>query len=181
MLLNIILFVLFTFVVIAITTLNTIMTKEALRRELTFSEIISENQDTRISKILMGVLCIPCYIILKTKSLLPINTQSCFNEEEKTEIEKPQYKFYNLSEVINLPLKQKIVVGPDNYKWLLKRASTANKNADVDIEIHNECVQERFLDSFAFYGVKLNVLTKYRKENGMMKYIITCYNANRPD
>lgn len=69
-------------VILAIITLNVILIKEAIERELTFSEIIEEDQDTRLGRILMTFLTIPTFIILYIKSLLQINTQSCFDEDE---------------------------------------------------------------------------------------------------
>lgn len=69
-------------VILAIITLNAILIKEAIERELTFSEIIAEEQDTRLGRILMTFLTIPTFIILYIKSLLPINTQSYFEDDE---------------------------------------------------------------------------------------------------
>lgn len=71
--------ILLTLAVLAIIVLNVIITKEAIQRELTFSEIISENQDTKLGQIFMGLLAIPSFIILYIKSLLPI--KSYFDED----------------------------------------------------------------------------------------------------
>lgn len=100
MLINIILSVL---VITLITALNTILTKEAIQRELTFSEIIAENQDTRICKVFMILCCIPTFIILYIKSLLPVSTKSCFDEEDDDKLTCQQIcekysRFYDVSE-----------------------------------------------------------------------------------
>ena len=85
--LNIFYTIIITIIVIEMTTLNTILTKEAIQRELTFSEIINENQDTKLGKFFMIVSCIPTYIILYIRSLFPVHTKSCFNEEDFEEVE----------------------------------------------------------------------------------------------
>ena len=69
-------------VILEIIVLNIILIKESIERELTFSEIIAEEQDTRLGRILMTLLTIPTFIVLSIKSLLPINTTSCFDEDE---------------------------------------------------------------------------------------------------
>lgn len=50
---------------VAIVVLNVILTKEAVTRNMTFSEIIEENQDTSIGKIFMSIVSFPTYIALK--------------------------------------------------------------------------------------------------------------------
>jgi hypothetical protein len=75
------LFIILVLVILAIITLNAILIKESIERELTFSEIIAEDQDTRLGRILMILLTIPTLIILSVKSLLPVNTQSCFDDD----------------------------------------------------------------------------------------------------
>lgn len=62
---NIVLAVLSVLIVLALGTLNTILIKEARERELTFSEIIAENQDTKFGKILMSIVSFPTAITLK--------------------------------------------------------------------------------------------------------------------
>lgn len=88
MLINLINFILCVVVIILIAALNTILTKEAIDRELTFSEIIEENQDTKLGKFFMILSCIPAFIILYIKSLLPINTTSCFDEDFEEDFEE---------------------------------------------------------------------------------------------
>ena len=88
MLINLINLILCVLVIIMITALNTILTKEAIQRGLTFAEIIAENQDTKIGKVFMILSCIPTFIILYIRSLLPINTTSCFDEDFEEDFEE---------------------------------------------------------------------------------------------
>lgn len=62
---NIVLAVLSVLIVLALGTLNTILIKEARERELTFSEIIAENQGTKVGNILMSIVSFPTAITLK--------------------------------------------------------------------------------------------------------------------
>lgn len=71
---NIVLAVLSVLIVLALGTPNTILIKEARERELTFSEIIAENQDTKLGFILMSIISFPTAIVLKLWSLRPIKT-----------------------------------------------------------------------------------------------------------
>lgn len=71
---NIIYSLLITLIIVAITTLNAILVKEARERELTFSEIIKENQDTKLGFLLMGMFSLPTLLVLIIKSLRPIDT-----------------------------------------------------------------------------------------------------------
>ena len=64
---------------IAFTVLNLILCKEALKRELTFSEIIAENQDTKFGKTLMSIVSFPTAIVLKLLTFKKIDTTSIFN------------------------------------------------------------------------------------------------------
>lgn len=71
---NIVLAVLSVLMVLALGTLNVILTKEAIERELSFKEIIEENQDTKIGFVLMTVLSLPTLLVLKLWSLRPTKT-----------------------------------------------------------------------------------------------------------
>lgn len=168
--------VLFVLAIIAFTALNIILIKEAIERELTFSEIIAENEDTHLGKILMISLSIPAFIVLYIKSLLPINTKSCFDEDNTS-----VYKYYSLNDILQLPEKDKVIITPDNYHKILQYIIVANKNKDVDIDIRTEGVNEKYLDCCAFYGVKIGVLNKRTLSNGIEHYLITCYNASRDE
>lgn len=71
---NIVLAVLSVLIVLVLGTLNVILAKEAIERELSFKEIIEENQDTKIGFVLMTVLSLPTLLVLKLWSLRPIKT-----------------------------------------------------------------------------------------------------------
>ena len=96
MLVNVIITVLFVLVIAAYATLNVSLVKEALDRELTFAEIIAENQDTRLGKIFMCAVSIPAFVVLQIQSLCfnkePINTTSCFYEEKDNELTAEQIR-----------------------------------------------------------------------------------------
>lgn len=68
-------------VIVVIAILNIVLVKEAIERELTFSEIIKENQDTKIGFALMATLSLPTYVVLKLWSLRPIKTAPTDNWE----------------------------------------------------------------------------------------------------
>lgn len=78
---NIIYSLLITLIIVAITTLNAILVKEARERELTFSEIIKENQDTKLGFLLMGMFSLPTLLVLIIKSLRPIDTTPIYDWE----------------------------------------------------------------------------------------------------
>lgn len=75
---NIVLAVLSVLIVLALGTLNVILTKEARERELTFSEIIKENQDTKFGQILMSIISFPTAITLQILTLKKIDTKSIY-------------------------------------------------------------------------------------------------------
>lgn len=76
---NIITAVLSILIVLALGTLNTILIKEALDRDLTFSEIIAENKDTKLSRFFMAIVSLPTAIVLKVLTFKKIDTTSIFN------------------------------------------------------------------------------------------------------
>lgn len=76
---NIVSAVLSVLIVLALGTLNTILIKEARERELTFSEIIAENQDTKFGKTLMSIVSFPTAIVLKLLTFKKVDTTSIFN------------------------------------------------------------------------------------------------------
>ena len=73
---NIVLAVLSVLIVLALGTLNTILIKEARERELTFSEIIAENQDTKVGKTLMSIVSFPTAITLKILAKRDLKTHN---------------------------------------------------------------------------------------------------------
>ena len=73
---NIVLAVLSVICTIAFTVLNVILTKEARERELSFKEIIAENQDTKVGKILMSIVSFPTAITLKILAKRDLKTHN---------------------------------------------------------------------------------------------------------
>ena len=61
---------------IAFTVLNVILVKEARERELSFKEIIEENQDTKVGKILMSIVSFPTAITLKILAKRDLKTHN---------------------------------------------------------------------------------------------------------
>lgn len=76
---NIIITVLSMFCTIALTTLNIMLIKEALDRELSFSEIIKENKKTKLGRFFMSIASLPTAIILKLLTFKKVDTTSIFN------------------------------------------------------------------------------------------------------
>lgn len=173
MLSNVILFVLFVLVVFAYVSANVIMTVIAIKDDNTVSDILSE-QDYGLGKIGVSLMYWPTFITLYIKSLLPINTKSCFDEEDNN-----TYQHRSLSDILNLPITEKVIITPENYMEFLKYAGIANRNKDVEIDIHNETVKAKFFSCHAFYGIKIGVLARYHKPDGIMRYVVTCYHASR--
>ena len=62
---NIVLAVLSILCAVLFTVLNTILIQQARERELSFSELITEQYDTKISKTLMSIVLFPTAITLK--------------------------------------------------------------------------------------------------------------------
>ena len=174
MLSNVILFVLSALVVLSYVLANVIMTIIAIKDGSTVSDVLNE-QDYGLGKVGVGIIYWPTFIVLYIRSLLPINTKSCFDEEDDSN----PYKYYSLSDILELPVTKKVIITPENYMEFLKYAGIANRNKDVEIDIRNETVTAKFFDSYAFYGIKIGVLSRYHKHDGTMRYVITCYNASR--
>lgn len=80
---NIVLAVLSVLIVLALGTLNTILIKEARERELTFSEIIEENQDTKVGKTLMSIVSFPTAIVLKILAKRDLKTHNTTTQIQK--------------------------------------------------------------------------------------------------
>ena len=173
MLSNVVLFVLFVLVVSAYIVANIAMTTIAIKDGSTVSDILSD-QDYGLGKVGVSLMYWPTFIALYIKSLLPINTKSCFDDYEGSH----ELRHYTLSEILELPIDNNIIITPENYLEFLKFADIANKNKDVEIRIFNACVQSKYLDSEAFYGVRVCVLRKYT-HNNQQCYLISCYNALR--
>jgi hypothetical protein len=180
MLSNVILFVLFVLVVIAYVSANVIMSVIAIKDDNTITDLLSE-QDYGLGKIGVSLVYWPTFVVLYIKSLLPIDTKSCFDDEIINDDEgkyegKKELRHYTLSEILELPTHQNTIVTPENYMEFLKFANIANANKDVNIMISNECVRSKYLNCNAFYGVKICVLRKYTYNNQQC-YLISCYNA----
>ena len=88
-------------------------------------------------------------------------------------------KYVQLKDIIGMNHWEEITVTPENYFEILKFAKIANANKDVEIIINTDLVQEKYLDSSAFYGVDIAMLRKTTKSNGVMRYLICCNNSLR--
>ena len=73
--------ILFVLIIIAYLTANIIMTIISIQYGSTIKEILSE-QDFGIGKIGVSIVYWPAFVVLYIRSLLPINTTSCFDEED---------------------------------------------------------------------------------------------------
>lgn len=80
---NIVLAVLSVICTIAFTVLNVILVKEARERELSFKEIIEENQDTKFGKILMSIVSFPTAITLKILAKRDLKTHNTTTQIQK--------------------------------------------------------------------------------------------------
>lgn len=78
MLFNIIVFILFALVNIAYLVANIIMSIISIQDGSTIKEILSE-QDLVLGKVGVSLMYWPTFLVLYIKSLLPINTKSCFD------------------------------------------------------------------------------------------------------
>ena len=78
MLSNIIVFILFALVIIAYLVANIIMSTISIQDGSTIKEILSE-QDLGLGKVCVSLMYWPTFLVLYIKSLLPINTKSCFD------------------------------------------------------------------------------------------------------
>lgn len=76
---NIITAILSVLVILALGTLNTILIKEAVKREMSFKEIIKENKDTKFGQIFMSIVSLPTVIALKLLTFKKVDTTSIFN------------------------------------------------------------------------------------------------------
>ena len=77
--------ILFVLVIIAYLTANVIMTIISFQYGNTIKDILNE-QDFGLGKIGVSLVYWPTFVVLYIKSLLPINTKSCFDEEEFEEV-----------------------------------------------------------------------------------------------
>jgi hypothetical protein len=184
MLSNVILFVLFVLVVIAYVSANVIMSVIAIKDDNTITDLLSE-QDFGLGKIGVGIMYWPTFVALYIKSLLPINTSSCFDEEEFEEVDDNPFnlKYYTLAEILALEPSTKlsqIIITPKNYYDILKYAKIANKNKDIIIDIDNQTIKEDYLDDgLAFYGVRIGLYYKCTQPSGIDAYYVSCFHAIR--
>ena len=72
------LFILFVLVIIAYLAANIIMSIVSIQYGSTIKEILSE-QDLGLGKVGVSLMYWPTFLVLYIKSLLPINTKSCFD------------------------------------------------------------------------------------------------------
>lgn len=79
--------ILFVLVIIAYLAANIIMTIISIQYDSTIKEILSE-QDFGLGKIGVSIVYWPTFVVLYIKSLLPINTTSCFDEDFKEDFEE---------------------------------------------------------------------------------------------
>lgn len=78
--------ILFVLVIIAYLTANIIMSTISIQYRNTIKDILDE-QDFGLGKVGVILVYWPTFVVLYIKSLLPINTKSCFNEEEFEEVQ----------------------------------------------------------------------------------------------
>lgn len=78
MLFNLIVFILFALVNIFYLVANIIMTTISIQDGTTIKDILKE-QDFGIGKVGVSLMYWPTFLVLYIKSLLPINTKSCFD------------------------------------------------------------------------------------------------------
>lgn len=79
--------ILFVLVIIAYLTANAIMTTISIQYGSTIKEILSE-QDFGLGKIGVSIVYWPTFVVLYIRSLLPINTISCFDEDFEEDFEE---------------------------------------------------------------------------------------------
>lgn len=79
--------ILFVLVIIAYITANVIMSTISIQYGSIVSDILSE-QDFGFGKIGVSIMYWPTFVVLYIKSLLLINTTSCFDEEFEEEFEE---------------------------------------------------------------------------------------------
>ena len=77
--------ILFTLVIIAYLAANAIMTIISFQDGSTIKELLNE-QDFGLGKVGVSLVYWPTFLVLYIKSLLPINTTQCFDEEEFEEV-----------------------------------------------------------------------------------------------
>ena len=72
------LFILFVLVILAYLAANIIMSIVSIQDGSTIKEILSE-QDFGLGKVCVSLMYWPTFLVLYIRSLLPINTKSCFD------------------------------------------------------------------------------------------------------
>ena len=77
--------ILLILVIIAYISANIIMTTISFQYGNTIKDILNE-QDFGLGKVGVSLVYWPTFVVLYIKSLLPINTKSCFDEEEFEEV-----------------------------------------------------------------------------------------------
>ena len=79
--------ILLTLVIIAYFAANIIMSNISIQYGSTIKEILSE-QDFGLGKVGVSLVYWPTFVLLYLKSLLPINTTSCFDEDFEEDFEE---------------------------------------------------------------------------------------------
>jgi hypothetical protein len=77
--------ILFVLVIIAYIVANVIMTIISIQSDNTIKDILDE-QDFGLGKVGVILMYWPAFVILYIRSLRPINTKSCFDEEDFLEV-----------------------------------------------------------------------------------------------
>lgn len=142
--------VLATFIILSLGALNAILIKEARERELTFSEIIAENQDTKCGKILMSIVSFPTAITLKIlakKDLKIHNTTTQIHKGTYVYVDNSSFgSFYlNISDynklrdiIEDLPEENEsvLIVCPKNLKALCQMNDAIDELGLKSYEFH---------------------------------------------
>ena len=79
--------ILFILIILAYLAANVIMTIISIQYGSTIKEVLNE-QDFGLGKIGVLIMYWPTFVVLYIKSLLPINTTSCFDEDFEEDFEE---------------------------------------------------------------------------------------------
>lgn len=79
--------ILFVLIILAYLAANIIMSTISIQYGSTTKEILLE-QDFGLGKIGVSIMYWPTFVVLYVRSLLPINTTSCFDEDFEEEFEE---------------------------------------------------------------------------------------------
>lgn len=79
--------ILFVLVIITYLTANIIMTIISFQFDNTIKDILNE-QDFGLGKVGVSLVYWPTFVVLYIKSLLPVSTKSCFDEDFEEDFEE---------------------------------------------------------------------------------------------